>query len=78
MVELPMGISSNQKEGKRALDALIEQFISPENGNMTATVEEYLDLCDHALLTHLRGKIAMADGTHPSTVRNPYTTSILV
>lgn len=70
-VELPMGTSSNRKEGKHALDALIEQFISPENGNMTATVEEYLDLCDHAFLIHLRGRIATAEGTQSSTVRKP-------
>lgn len=43
-----------------ALDALIDQFISPQNGNMTATVEEYLDLCDHALLTYLHGRIEAA------------------
>lgn len=69
-VELPMGTSSNQMEGKQALDALIEQFLSPENGNMTAKVEEYLDLCDHAFLTHLRERIAMAEGTQSSTVRD--------
>lgn len=43
-----------------AFDALIQQFISPQNGNVTATVEEYLDLCDHALLTHLHGRIKSA------------------
>lgn len=42
------------------LDAIIEQLKSSQNGDFAATVEEYLDLCDHALLTHLRGKIASA------------------
>lgn len=43
-----------------AFDALIDQFTSPQNGNITATVEEYLDLCDHAFLTHLHGRIKTA------------------
>lgn len=49
-------------------DALIYQFTSPQNGNVTATVEEYLDLCDHALLTYLRAKIISA-GEQSETVR---------
>lgn len=56
------------EEENSALDALIDQFTSPKNGNTTATVEEYLDLCDHALLTHLRGRIESA-GVQSSVVR---------
>lgn len=47
------------------LDALIEQFTSPKDGNTTASVEEYLDLCDHALLTRLRGRIESSDVQSP-------------
>ncbi|CAM9302806.1 unnamed protein product [Scytosiphon promiscuus] len=46
-----------KSEENSVLDSLIDQFTSPESGNVTATVEEYLDLCDHAFLTHLRHRI---------------------
>lgn len=65
-VELPVGTSS--QEERSVLDTLIEQFTSPNNGNVTATVEEYLDLCDHALLTHLRRRIESA-GMESTLVR---------
>lgn len=65
-VETPDGKPSEEKSS--ALDALIDQFTSPKNGNITATVEEYLDLCDHALLTHLRGRIE-SEGVQSEVVR---------
>lgn len=65
-VEPSVGTSSEEEPS--VLDALIGQFTSPKNGNITATVEEYLDLCDHALLTHLRGRIESA-GAQSSEVR---------
>lgn len=65
-VEPSVGTSSEEEPS--VLDALIGQFTSPKNGNVTATVEEYLDLCDHALLTHLRGRIESA-GAQSSEVR---------
>ncbi|CAM9588839.1 unnamed protein product [Ectocarpus sp. 12 AP-2014] len=52
-------------EEHSVLDALIDQFTSPKSGNVTATVEEYLDLCDHALLTHLRGRIEAEEAQSP-------------
>ena len=61
-------VGPTKEEGHAVLDALIEQFASPENGNVTATVDEYLDLCDHAFLTHLRSRIASV-GSESSTVR---------
>ena len=61
-------VTTSGEEDHSVLDALIEQFTSPKNGNVTATVEEYLDLCDHALLTHLRGRIESA-GAQSSVVR---------
>ncbi|CAM9666488.1 unnamed protein product [Ascophyllum nodosum] len=59
-------VGPTKEEGHAVLDALIEQFASPENGNVTATVDEYLDLCDHAFLTHLRSRIASV-GSESST-----------
>lgn len=61
-------VGTSSEAEPSVLDALIEQFTSPKNGNVTATVEEYLDLCDHALLTHLRGRIESA-GAQSSAVR---------
>lgn len=61
-------VGTSGEEDHSVLDALIEQFTSPKSGNVTATVEEYLDLCDHALLTHLRGRIESA-GAQSSVVR---------
>lgn len=66
-VDSPVG-KSNTEGHSAVLDSLIEQFTSPENGNITATVEEYLDLCDHALLTRLRGRIE-SEGDHSTLVR---------
>ena len=74
-VESPVGTSSDEEPS--AFDALIGQFTSPINGNVTATVEEYLDLCDHALLTHLRGRIESA-GAQSSEVRKNVFQSISV
>lgn len=56
-------------EEHSVLDALIDQFTSPKSGNVTATVEEYLDLCDHALLTHLRGRIEAEEAQSPEVRR---------
>lgn len=64
-VESSLGTTSEERS---VLDALIDQFTSPKSGNVTATVEEYLDLCDHAFLTHLRRRIE-AEETPPPTVR---------
>lgn len=50
-------------------DALIDQFKSPPNGNITATVEDYLDLCDHALLSYIREEISRA-GEGSESVRH--------
>lgn len=50
------------------LNTLINEFKSPRNGNVTATVEEYLYLCDHTLLAYLRGEISSA-GEESETVR---------
>lgn len=61
-VESSVGTESDQNS---VLDALIDQFTSPKSGNVTATVEEYLDLCDHALLTHLRGRIEAEEAQSP-------------
>lgn len=67
-VQSSVGAPNGQAEEKPVLDALIEQFTSPKNNNVTATVEEYLDLCDHALLTHLRERIESA-GPQSTEVR---------
>lgn len=54
-----------KREENSVLDALIDQFTSPESGNVTATVEEYLDLCDHAFLMHLRQRIEAEEAQSP-------------
>lgn len=61
-VESSLGTTSEQRS---VLDALIDQFTSPQSGNVTATVEEYLDLCDHAFLTHLRRRIEAEEPQSP-------------
>ena len=69
-VESSAGTSSQERS---VLDALIDQFTSPKSGNVTATVEEYLDLCDHAFLTHLRRRIEAEKADSPAVrVRHPY------
>lgn len=62
-MESSIGTASEENS---VLDALIDQFTSPKSGNVTATVEEYLDLCDHALLTHLRGRIEAEEALSPA------------
>lgn len=71
-MEAPTGAPSGEESS--VLDALIEQFMSPKNGNITTAVEEYLDLCDHALLTRLRAKIegAGAESTAVSKAKMGY------
>ncbi|CAM9569792.1 unnamed protein product, partial [Hapterophycus canaliculatus] len=54
-----------KSEEHSVLDSLIDQFTSPESGNVTATIEEYLDLCDHAFLTHLRRRIETEEVQSP-------------
>lgn len=61
-VESSVGTTSEERS---VLDALIDQFTSPKSGNVTATVEEYLDLCDHAFLTHLRRRIEAEEAQSP-------------
>lgn len=61
-MESSLGTTSEQRS---VLDALIDQFTSPKSGNVTATVEEYLDLCDHAFLTHLRRRIEAEEAQSP-------------
>lgn len=61
-VESSLGTTSEERS---VLDALIDQFTSPKSGNVTATVEEYLDLCDHAFLTHLRRRIEAEEAESP-------------
>lgn len=61
-MESSIGTTSEEHS---VLDSLIDQFTSPESGNVTATVEEYLDLCDHAFLTHLRRRIEAEEVQSP-------------
>lgn len=61
-VESSVGTTSEERS---VLDALIDQFTSPKSGNVTATVDEYLDLCDHAFLTHLRRRIEAEEAQSP-------------
>lgn len=61
-MESSVGTTSEERS---VLDALIDQFTSPKSGNVTATVEEYLDLCDHAFLTHLRRRIEAEEAQSP-------------
>lgn len=68
-VESPVGTASDQNS---VLDALIDQFTSPKSGSVTAAVEEYLDLCDHALLTHLRGRIEAEEAQSPEVRALPH------
>lgn len=63
-VESSIGTTSEEQHS--VLDALIDQFTSPKSGNVTATVEEYLDLCDHAFLTHLRRRIEAEEAQSPA------------
>ena len=41
-------------------DALLTQFSNPRDGNLQATVEEFLDMCDHGFLMHLSDKVQEA------------------
>ncbi|CAM9569031.1 unnamed protein product [Phaeothamnion confervicola] len=41
-------------------DALVNQFLNPKGSNLTATVEEFLDMCDYAFLMHLNMLIGEA------------------
>lgn len=61
--------AGTKSEERSVLDALIDQFTSPKSGNVTATVEEYLDLCDHAFLTHLRRRIEAEEAESPKVRR---------
>ena len=40
--------------------ALVNQFLNPKGANLTATVDEFLDMCDYGFLMHLDREIAGA------------------